>query len=67
MLVIIKFEGLSLRLVFWLIVVVLIHIRSMIKQTAVVPNFPPSQASITFVLLRRRLIAHSTFWSIFQL
>lgn len=41
MLVIIKFEGLSLRLVFLLIVVILIHIRSMIKQTAVTPNFPP--------------------------
>lgn len=40
MLVIIKFEGLSLRLVFLLIVVILIHIRSMIKQTAVMPDPP---------------------------
>lgn len=53
MLVIIKVEGLSLRLVFLLIVVILIHIRSMIKQTAVMPNFPPHCHPLFFVLCDR--------------
>lgn len=57
MLVIIKFEGLSLRLVFFLIVVILIHIRSMIKQTAVMPNFPPCSHPLFLLLCYRdRLI-----------
>lgn len=54
MLVIIKLEGLSLRLVFLLIVVILIHIRSMIKQTAVMPNFPPCSHPLFCVIVPQK-------------